>query len=196
MGCEHITTTSKNGNIVCLQCGESLGPTDTHKRKECPHCLSSVVIKNEIDGSHTCLKCKKDFVDSEVPLIETVDRVAFTEVKDSGKREDFSTGSRRDTREGKGRYDLIAQIALKRLAQHYENGAKKYGDRNWEKGQPVMRYLDSANRHLSNILQGDKTEDHESAVSWNMFAYTQTLALIKLGKLPKELDDRPEHMRD
>lgn len=119
----------------------------------------------------------------------------FTEVKDSGKREEFETGSRRDTREGKGRYDLIAQIPLKRLAQHYENGAKKYGDRNWEKGQPVMRYLDSASRHLHNILMGDKTEDHESAVSWNIFAYVQTLELIKQNKLPKELDDRPEAMK-
>lgn len=28
----------------------------------------------------------------------------FSEVKDSGKRQDFGTGSVRDTRDGKGRY--------------------------------------------------------------------------------------------
>ncbi|HUS51203.1 MAG TPA: dATP/dGTP diphosphohydrolase domain-containing protein, partial [Candidatus Paceibacterota bacterium] len=71
----------------------------------------------------------------------------FKEVKDSGKRQDFDTGSRRDTRDGKGRYDLLPVRAIKRLAKHYENGAKKYGDRNWEKGQPLSRYLDSALRH-------------------------------------------------
>ena len=37
------------------------------------------------------------------------------ELKDSGKREEFTTGSRRDTREGKGRYDLISPIALTRV---------------------------------------------------------------------------------
>jgi len=69
-------------------------------------------------------------------------------VKDSGAREEFDTGSKRDTRKGRGRYGLITPIALKRLAQHYENGAAKYGDRNWEKGQPVSRYLGSANGSL------------------------------------------------
>ena len=32
---------------------------------------------------------------------------------DSGKREQWDTGSRRDTRQGKGRYDLIAAWALR-----------------------------------------------------------------------------------
>lgn len=47
-------------------------------------------------------------------------------MKDSGKREDFGTGAVRDSREGKGRYDLISPIALKRLAVVYEKGANKY----------------------------------------------------------------------
>lgn len=117
---------------------------------------------------------------------------AFSNVNDSGKREEFQTGSRRDTREGKGRFDLISPIALKRLAQHYENGSRKYGDRNWEKGQPLSRYLDSALRHLNNILAGDVSEDHFSACSWNCFAIIHTQELIRLGLLPKELDDLPK----
>ena len=68
-------------------------------------------------------------------------------IKDSGVRQDFETGSRRDTRDGKGRYDLLPMRAIQRLARHFEGGAKKYGDRNWEKGQPISRYLDSALRH-------------------------------------------------
>jgi len=36
----------------------------------------------------------------------------FDAVRDSGKREEFDTGSRRDTRQGKGRYDLLSPIAL------------------------------------------------------------------------------------
>ena len=113
----------------------------------------------------------------------------FNEVKDSGKRQEFNTGSVRDTQEGKGRFDLVSTIALRRLAQHYENGARKYAARNWEKGQPLGRYIDSAFRHLISVLEGKTDEDHASAVSWNMFAYIHTLEGIKAGRLPKELDD-------
>ena len=113
----------------------------------------------------------------------------FNAVKDSGERQEFSTGSVRDTREGKGRFDLIPTDALRRLARHYENGAVKYGDNNWRKGQPLSRYLDSAFRHLVCALEGMTDEDHLSAISWNSFAYIYTLNAINAGKLPKELDD-------
>ena len=69
------------------------------------------------------------------------------EVKDSGARQQFHTGAVRDIQKGKGRYDLITPIALKRLAKHYENGAVKYGDSNWTKGIPLKRITDSAIRH-------------------------------------------------
>lgn len=112
----------------------------------------------------------------------------FNEVLDSGVRQEFATGSVRDTREGKGRYDLISTIALRRLAQHYENGAVKYGDRNWEKGQPLNRYWDSAVRHLINWLEGERSEDHLAAAAWNVFSIIHTEELIAQGKLPKELN--------
>ena len=94
-------------------------------------------------------------------------------VKDSGEREQFDTGSRRDTRAGKGRFDLITPFMLLRLARHYENGAVKYGDRNWEKGQPSSRAMDSAMRHLNafmiNAMLGqEQDEDHLSAAIWNL----------------------------
>lgn len=113
----------------------------------------------------------------------------FHEVKDSGQRQEFATGSVRDTREGKGRYDLISPIALRRLARHYENGARKYGDRNWEKGQPLSRYLDSAFRHLCAILHGLTDEDHAAAAMWNLAAYIHTGEMIRDGVLPASLDD-------
>jgi len=113
----------------------------------------------------------------------------FSEVKDSGKRQEFNTGSKRDTREGKGRYDLIPAYALSRLAKHYENGADKYGDRNWEKGQPLSRYLDSMIRHGFKFLGGSRDEDHLAAVAWNALAFMETEYRINQGILPKELDD-------
>jgi len=113
----------------------------------------------------------------------------FDKVKDSGKRQEFQTGSKRDTRDGKGRFDLIPTYPLRRLAKHYENGAVKYGDKNWEKGQPLSRYLDSCMRHIIGVLEGLTDEDHASAVSWNIFAYIATAQWIEEGKLPAELDD-------
>lgn len=117
----------------------------------------------------------------------------YKEVKDSGKRQNFETGSVRDTQEGKGRYDLISPIALKRLAQHFENGAKKYGNRNWELGQPLSRYIDSAIRHIYAFLEGKRDEDHAIACAWNMMALVHTEEMIKRGLLPKELNNLPNY---
>jgi hypothetical protein len=116
---------------------------------------------------------------------------SFDKVVDSGERQSFETGSVRDTRAGKGRFDLIPPYALYRLARHYENGAKKYGDHNWLKGQPVSRYLDSAIRHLFKYLGGFRDEDHLTAVAWNALAAVETLYRIEASMLPKTLDDVP-----
>lgn len=112
-------------------------------------------------------------------------------IKDSGRREDFSTGSRRDTRDGKGRFDLLPPRAIARLARHFEAGSKKYGDRNWEKGQPLSRYMDSALRHAFRFTQGERDEDHLIAAAWNLVCLAETEERIKLGLLPKELNDLP-----
>jgi hypothetical protein len=113
-------------------------------------------------------------------------------LKDSGAREEFLTGSRRDTRQDKGRYDLLSPLALRRIALIYERGAVKYGDRNWEKGQPIMRYLDSALRHIFNHIEGERDEDHLSQAAWNLIGALHTEESITRNLLPPELDDRPD----
>ena len=123
-------------------------------------------------------------------------KTKFNKVKDSGKRQEFVTGSVRDTNIGKGRFDLIPPYALLRLAQHYENGAIKYGSRNWELGQPLSRYIDSAMRHLIKVLMGVDDEDHLSAACWNILAIIETQKRIEIGILPKELNDLPIIYKD
>lgn len=91
-------------------------------------------------------------------------------VKDSGKREEFDTGARRDTREGKGRFDLISPYMLRRLAVVMERGAVKYGDRNWEKGMPFSRFIDSALRHINQFLSYSHDEDHLAQAIFNLMA--------------------------
>lgn len=89
-------------------------------------------------------------------------------LKDSGNRREFETGAVRDMQEGKGRCDLLPACALLRLAKHYEAGARKYEDRNWEKGIPISVMIDSAMRHLLKYMDGQTDEDHLAAVAWNI----------------------------
>jgi hypothetical protein len=116
----------------------------------------------------------------------------FNNVQDSGTRRSFDTGAVRDAQEGKGRFDLLPVHAITRLAKHFENGAKKYGDENWRKGIPVRVYLDSALRHLFKLLGRENSEDHAAASIWNLCCFIETLELIDRGILPKELDNRPK----
>lgn len=54
------------------------------------------------------------------------------------------------------------------VAKHFEDGAKKYGEHNWQKGIPVHCYIDSAIRHYLKWLRGDKDEPHDRAFVWNI----------------------------
>ena len=92
------------------------------------------------------------------------------QIKDSGVRRRFETGAVRDMQEGKGRCDLLPACAMLRKAKHFEAGAKKYGDRNWEKGIPLNSFIDSALRHILKYLDGQTDEDHLCAASWNLDA--------------------------
>lgn len=96
--------------------------------------------------------------------------MAEIKLKDSGERSTYSSGAQRDNSVGKGRFDLIPFQALMRLARHYEAGAIKYSDRNWEKGMDVSRYADAAMRHLIKYIAGWNDEDHLAAVAWNVFS--------------------------
>lgn len=116
----------------------------------------------------------------------------FNEVKDSGERQDFGTGAVRDTQNGKGRYDLLPTRAIRRLAKHYENGAKKYGSENYLLGMPMRRFADSAMRHLFKALEGHIDEDHWTAAAWNILAIIEYQERIEEGMLSKEFDDLPK----
>lgn len=116
-------------------------------------------------------------------------RLQWDKVVDSANKTSFDGGSVRDSQEGKGRYDLIPTGPIHRLAQHYENGAIKYAPRNWEKGQPLSQYYNSAIRHLMALRDADLSEDHAAAALWNIVAIMHHIDAMIDGKLPVELDD-------
>lgn len=64
--------------------------------------------------------------------------------------------------------------ALLAVAKHYEDGAKKYAERNWEKGIPLHCYIDSGIRHYLKSLRGDDDEPHDRAFLWNMLCAVWT----------------------
>lgn len=117
-------------------------------------------------------------------------------IKDHGVREEMATGSVRDTQQGKPRFDLVPASTITKLAMHYAEGSTKYGDRNWEKGQPITRYMASAERHLQYFKMGLNDEPHLIACIWNLVAIDWTLDAIASGLLPGELDDRPVQMKE
>lgn len=98
--------------------------------------------------------------------------------KDSGKRVDFKSGMRRDTDEGKPRYDLIVPVGckdnmLKRWAELLGRGMAKYGYRNWENAnseEEMIRFKASAFRHFMQWISGEEDEDHAAAVLFNIQA--------------------------
>lgn len=74
--------------------------------------------------------------------------------------------------------DAVLEVSI-----HYEDGAKKYGPHNWEKGIPDHCYIDSGVRHLMKYSRGDKDEPHDRAFIWNMFG------LLYNEKYHKDLQD-------
>ena len=90
------------------------------------------------------------------------------QIKDSGNRSEFSTGAVRDLSHGKGRMDLLCWNAIIEVSKHCEEGAKKYGENNVDKGIPLHSLIDSALRHLAKFTAGHKDEDHLRAAAWNI----------------------------
>lgn len=115
------------------------------------------------------------------------------QIKDSGTRSNFNTGAVRDGQEGKGRMDLMPVRALFEVARIMEAGAKKYAARNWEKGIPLSRYMDSGLRHAMKHMRGDRDEPHLAMAAWNILCLLDTQIRIEEGLLPITLNDLPNN---
>lgn len=63
-------------------------------------------------------------------------------------------------------WDLCTMIL--EVSVHFEEGAEKYGENNWQKGLPAKSYINSAIRHYLKWLRGDDDERHDRAFVWNI----------------------------
>lgn len=118
------------------------------------------------------------------------------DLQDGGERKEYATGAVREPPTGKGRFDLITPIGLRRLAVIYELGGVKYPDRNWEQGIPMSRLLDSAIRHLNQYKEGHRDEDHLAQAAWNCFAAMHVETMVERQGLPDDLMDVPSYLRE
>ena len=66
------------------------------------------------------------------------------------------------------------ETMLLEVSKHFEEGAKKYGENNWQKGIPESSYIDSAVRHYLKWLRGDDDERHDRAFVWNIICLIWT----------------------
>lgn len=128
--------------------------------------LEGLVKKDEFDfdklnrpatyeeGTTKCPPCSghdKDFVETEERLNKIKSRV-------------FSTGAQRDLSDKKPAIHNLLGYTRIRFGYHMRMGANKYGDGNWLKGLPTDCYLESVDRHLAAYMDGNRDEDHLSAI--------------------------------
>lgn len=99
------------------------------------------------------------------------------ETKDSGQHAEYASGMRRDSQDGKPRFELMITKAqpygeqmVTRYAELLARGAVKYDDRNWEDGnseEELERAKASLLRHTMQLVAGETDEDHAAAVWFN-----------------------------
>lgn len=66
--------------------------------------------------------------------------------------------------EGKPRWGLVHFESLVPMIRVLEFGAKKYAPENWKKGLDLREILESMQRHLAALMDGEET-DKESGIS-------------------------------
>jgi hypothetical protein len=87
------------------------------------------------------------------------------------------------------RWDLLPPDALLEIAEHYGRGARKYADRNWEKGYAWGLSISSLQNHHNAFLRSETFDAdgfrHSTAVAWHAICLL-TYELRGIGT-----DDRP-----
>jgi hypothetical protein len=101
----------------------------------------------------------------------------------------FTTGARKEIEE-KLRVDLVTPEMIEALATVLTYGAKKYADRNWEKGIPYMVSVGAALRHLLQFLKNNDI-DEESGLQHIEQAFLNLGMIVTQKRRNRtDLDDR------
>lgn len=85
-------------------------------------------------------------------------------------------------------FERVSNMFLE-VSKHFEEGCKKYGENNWQKGIPTHCYIDSAIRHFLKWLRDDNDEPHDRAFCWNIICCIWTC--INKPELNDYMKNRP-----
>lgn len=139
------------------------------------NCEHTYGVHYYVDG----LMCSSDGCACRGFLLKVVTSPGYV-TKDSGKRQEYPSGMRRDTQEGKPRFELTladdmpySEQLWTRFAALMARGAEKYGDKNWQLAdsrEELDRFKGSALRHLMQWFNGEIDEDHAAATVYNLMA--------------------------
>lgn len=137
---------------------------DSGNRRE----FETGAVRDIADGKGRCdllplLEVASLFNDHVLPMISDFMQTGKTEFLKKAIQF-FCVESRKDL------YTTLLEVS-----KHFEEGCKKYGERNWEKGIPLHCYMDSAIRHYFKFLRGDTDERHDRAFVWNILCAMWTL---------------------
>ena len=97
--------------------------------------------------------------------------------------------------EGKPRFSLIPADVLKEVAKVFTQGAKKYDDRNFEKGIPYSELLDAMHRHWTDVacrtdIDPEWNLHHLAHLICDAMMMMRIQNLVKRGILEDRFDDR------
>lgn len=141
-----------------------------------------VGLRRALCSGSVGLDSTNEVVLRDIPGTEIV--VAGMPVRNFG---DFSGGVKFD--DGKLRYDLIPFDSMEEVAKVYTTGAKKYAERNWEKGMSYSRMFAAMCRHLFAFWKREDVDEdgelHIAKVAW------YALGLIAYRNRGVGVDDRP-----
>ena len=93
----------------------------------------------------------------------------------------------------KVRLDLLPADPIIDVGKVLTYGAKKYSERNWEKGLAWSRCYGAALRHLLAWHKGETT-DPETGLNHLAHAACEILFLLEFSRTHPELDDRPSSL--
>ena len=111
-------------------------------------------------------------------------------IRDSRERKEFESGMVRDSGE-KVRYNRCLDGSMfKRWGAHLQKGAEKYpdvapGQPNWMLAcgeEELQRFKESALGHMVEWLAGDTSEDHASAIFFNINGAEYVKEVLRNGR--------------
>lgn len=102
------------------------------------------------------------------------------------KKEDSSKEAMRFN-EGKPKWSLVHYKSLEPMIRVLEFGALKYAPRNWQKPMPLEQILESMQRHLAALMDGEELDEeskihHIGHIMCNAMFYNYHYNILKNEK--------------